>query len=95
MSRYDDMPEAARQLLADFDEIDLAEMLAAANEANAVLRERVAELEVALVDIQGAPHHGCCPDHNWRGPGRDTSAEACKDIRQHEAETHGKEISHG
>ncbi len=31
MSRYDDLSDAARRLLADFDEIDLAEMLAAAN----------------------------------------------------------------
>jgi hypothetical protein len=49
VSRYDDMPDAARQLMYDFDEIDIAEMLAAANEANGELRQRVTELEAQSV----------------------------------------------
>jgi hypothetical protein len=53
-----------------------------------------AAINEAVIDAQGAPHHGCCPDHDWRGPGRDTAAQACADLGQHEAEAHGKEADH-
>ena len=47
MSRYDDMPDAARTLMENFDEIDLAEMLASAHESAATLRQEVAQLSAA------------------------------------------------
>lgn len=51
-SRYDDMPDAARELMADFDELDIAEMLASANEVNKELRRKAAEAEAVLREVR-------------------------------------------
>lgn len=45
MSRYDDLPDAARSLMENFDEIDLAEMLAGANGRIGELKAKAAEAE--------------------------------------------------
>lgn len=50
MSRYDDMPDAARDLMSNFDEIDLAELLAGAYESSAALEQQVAVLEAQLAE---------------------------------------------
>jgi methyl-accepting chemotaxis protein len=44
-NRYEEASDAARQLLENFDEIDLAEMLASSNASVEALKARVAELE--------------------------------------------------
>lgn len=44
-NRYEEASDAARQLLENFDEIDLAEMLASSTAAADTLNARIAELE--------------------------------------------------
>jgi len=46
------------------------------------------EEAITVVDGQGRPHSGCCDEHDWRGPKRDTSDEACVDLAQHRADVH-------
>ena len=49
MSRYDDLSEAAQNLLAGFDDLDLAEMLAAEQAKNVALQQQIVQAEAAAL----------------------------------------------
>jgi hypothetical protein len=53
-NRYEEASEGARKLLGNFDEIDLAEMLASSNATAATLNARITELEADLARVQQA-----------------------------------------
>lgn len=56
-NRYEEASEGARQLLENFDEIDLAEMVASSNASAETSKARIAKLEQEVTDMVAATVH--------------------------------------